>query len=313
MIFSVRPATDSAGWVQRQDATVTRESKLALVIGITLVLLVGVLISDHLSGATGAQFDAPAQPVAAAKQPLAPLADDFASLQPRPAPMTTEPVASSVWASEDAIANAPITDDRPVEISQGSGILENAFDRLRGMDMPELRIEIPEGFERVDDRARTVPPGSRSTGQPLKPVPDEGSRVPSFPPAAEPMPSYRTHTVVAGDSLYALARTYLGDGNRWTELQKLNADVLGGGETLKVGMVLKIDRRTTAEPAPRTRPRSSSDKPLREYVVLKGDNLGTIAQKLLGSSKRMREIVELNGLKDPDDIRVGQSLKIPHK
>lgn len=304
---------DSAGWVQRQDATVTRESKLALVIGITLVLLVGVLISDHLSGATGAQFDAPAQPVAAAKQPVAPLADDLARLQPRPTPITADPVTPPIWESRDAIADAPIMDDAPVEISQGPGILENAFDRLRGMDMPELRIEIPEGFERVDDRAKTVPPGSRSTDQPRKPVPDEGSRVASSPPAAEPTPSYRTHTVVAGDSLFALARTYLGDGNRWTELQKLNADVLGGEETLKVGMVLKIERRTTAEPAPRTQPRPASDKPLRQYVVLKGDNLGTIAQKLLGTSKRMREIVELNGLKDPDDIRVGQSLKIPHK
>ncbi len=292
----------------------TRESKLALVIGITLVLLVGVLISDHLSGATGAQFDAPAQPVAAAKQPVVPLSDDLARLEPRPAPMTAEPIAPPVWESGDAIAGDPsIIDDRPIEISQGSGILGSAFDRLKGMEMPELRIGVPEGFERVDDRAVTVPPESRTTSQPLKPVADEVSRPASTTTPSETKPSYRTHTVVAGDSLYALARTYLGDGNRWTELQKLNADILNGDETLKVGMVLKIDRRATAEPAQRTKPAPSSEKPLRQYVVLKGDNLGTIAQKLLGTSKRMREIVELNGLKDPDDIRVGQSLKIPHK
>lgn len=290
----------------------TRESKLALVIGITLVLLVGVLISDHLSGATGAQFDAPSQEVAAVKQPVAPLSDDLARLEPRPAPVSAEPVAPPVWRSGDAVAGAAAQDlvEQPIEISQGGpGLLENAFDRLRTSDMPALKIE---GFEPVDERAVTVPPESRSTSEPIKPAPDPGPASPGVSQPA-PAPSYRTHTVVAGDSLYALARTYLGDGNRWTELLRLNADVLHGEETLKVGMVLKVDQRASAEPTRAAQPRPRADKPLREYVVLKGDTLGTIAQKLLGTSRRMREIVELNGLKDPDDIRVGQSLKIPHK
>jgi nucleoid-associated protein YgaU len=126
--------------------------------------------------------------------------------------------------------------------------------------------------------------------------------------------------VEEGDSLYRLAARYLGDGNKWPQLQKLNADQLGDSENVQVGMVIKI---APDEPAPagrsapaRSQPANTSrppPAPAREYVVLKGDNLGKISLKLLGTSRRMDEIVKLNNLKDPDDIRVGQSLKIPAK
>jgi nucleoid-associated protein YgaU len=139
--------------------------------------------------------------------------------------------------------------------------------------------------------------------------------------------------VVEGDSLYRLAARYLGDGKRWPELQKLNDDVLKGSENVQLGMVLKIapepsahtqtqsqsparNQTQTTSAAPtrqQTAPRSNSkpDASQRTYVVLKGDSLGKISQSLLGTSRRMNEIVELNGLKDPDDIRVGQTLRIP--
>ena len=39
--------------------------------------------------------------------------------------------------------------------------------------------------------------------------------------------------------------------------------------------------------------------------------LGEIAQRLLGSSSKWREIVELNGIEDPDVVPVGTTLKLP--
>ena len=51
----------------------------------------------------------------------------------------------------------------------------------------------------------------------------------------------------------------------------------------------------------------------RTYTVKKGDNLGTIARKMLGNSKRYREIMKLNGLKSDRDAKLGQVLKIPAK
>lgn len=54
-------------------------------------------------------------------------------------------------------------------------------------------------------------------------------------------------------------------------------------------------------------------KPSTTYTVRKGDTLSTIARAKLGDAARWREIAELNELPDPDDITVGQALKLPKK
>ena len=48
---------------------------------------------------------------------------------------------------------------------------------------------------------------------------------------------YRSHTVVRGDTLWALANTYLGNGNRYKEIMSLNGMT---STTIKIGQVLKI-------------------------------------------------------------------------
>ena len=49
------------------------------------------------------------------------------------------------------------------------------------------------------------------------------------------------------------------------------------------------------------------------YTVQVGDNLSKIAKKTLGDSKRYKEIMDLNGISSPSQIKVGQELKIPAK
>ena len=48
---------------------------------------------------------------------------------------------------------------------------------------------------------------------------------------------YRTHTVARGDSLWALANTYLGNGSRYKEIMQVNGMRT---TTIKIGQVLKI-------------------------------------------------------------------------
>ena len=60
----------------------------------------------------------------------------------------------------------------------------------------------------------------------------------------------------------------------------------------------------------------AADVTLREghpnqYVVKKGDTLGDISKKTLGTSKRWQEFVELNKIIDEDRIPAGTVLKIP--
>jgi nucleoid-associated protein YgaU len=51
------------------------------------------------------------------------------------------------------------------------------------------------------------------------------------------------HTVKEGDSLWKIAVEQLGDGSRYTEIAKLNADILDDEDTLFVGIRLKLPAR----------------------------------------------------------------------
>jgi nucleoid-associated protein YgaU len=305
---------------------VTRESKLALMIAVTLILLVGVLLSDHLSGATEAQFeDAPV--ARKAPTPVAALpgsaGDGMASLpaaEPASLAAAVDPQAGPsdgfVFEPEPlVIAQGPA--ERGGLIGEALGGVDGAIQRVRASDPPVLM----QLFKPVEDEAVTLPPRDPGRVAPVKPIGEPEARQAGVVPGAAiggaPVASWKTHTVVAGDNLYRLAARYLGDGDRWPELRAMNADLLGGGETVQVGMLLRVapgEARSTpaagpAKPAPAAASGPATSH--REYVVLKGDMLSTISQKLLGTVRRMDEIVKLNGLKDPDDIRVGQTLKIP--
>ena len=49
----------------------------------------------------------------------------------------------------------------------------------------------------------------------------------------------------------------------------------------------------------------------RTVVVQPGETLGQIAQRELGTVRRLPEILELNGIDDADLVRAGTKLKIP--
>ncbi len=313
----------------------TRESKLALMIAVTLILLVGVLLSDHLSGARTAEFDEPAQRQAV----NTPLAGLPGAAEPMPIPVTLPTAVTR----QDAPASLVIPrDSQPLEISQGitvaaaePGIVGRAIEGLTNTvnstnwtEAPTLIAPTGGGREEPKPAAPTLqdlfepvtPQNATIAPNPTRTTPTHAVPEPEQRPANRPVANFRTHTVVEGDSLYRLAARYLGDGNKWPQLQKLNADQLGDSENVQVGMVLKIEQAETvptrtAAPTPASKPAATKPEPARtrEYVVLRGDNLGKISLKLLGTSRRMDEIVKLNNLKDPDDIRVGQSLKIPAK
>ncbi|HEY9856935.1 MAG TPA: LysM peptidoglycan-binding domain-containing protein [Stenomitos sp.] len=87
--------------------------------------------------------------------------------------------------------------------------------------------------------------------------------------------AYRSYTVKPGDTLSGIARTQLGDANRWHEIYNLNKTVIGSNPNLiKPGQVLRLPPRSatpsptptpaptpTPTPAPRPMPGDSLDLP----------------------------------------------------
>ena len=65
----------------------------------------------------------------------------------------------------------------------------------------------------------------------------------SFPDAAEPEESVRTHKIMDGDTLSALAERYLGSADRYLEVYEANRDLLPSPQILPIGVELKIPPR----------------------------------------------------------------------
>ncbi len=82
--------------------------------------------------------------------------------------------------------------------------------------------------------------------QPKEPWPDfsdvqgGGSSTAPTPPA-ERLPEPKTHTVVRGDSLSKIAKTYYGHAGKWKQLYEANKAVVGANpDLIKPGQILVI-------------------------------------------------------------------------
>ncbi len=321
----------------------TREQKLALIVGFSLVLLVGVLISDHLSRARQAKIasvaptETPQLPVtSAASDPLNVL--NVALNTPAPA----NPVRSSPPAGQPVTASSnpsPI-EPAPTTVAQGpshsaaggdSTALEDAVRNAGGV----IRV----GANGVSDivlpeTAKTV---VASTANPTQAMPNTStSPLYGYPASAKNLGTneqFKTHTVQKGETLFQIAGKYYGTGHVWRDLARYN-NVSNKDGSVRVGSRLKIPSKdvllgkaapgtqtagrdaTPAVPAAKSTPghRQEVVKPeikLATYTVKKGETLGEISQKVLGSSKRWEELAEFNKLQDEDSIAAGTVLKLP--
>ncbi|MEX0777436.1 MAG: LysM peptidoglycan-binding domain-containing protein [Phycisphaeraceae bacterium] len=130
----------------------------------------------------------------------------------------------------------------------------------------------------------------------------------------------KTVTVAAGDSLYALARKHLGDGNRWREILKTNSDKIQDAGDLKIGMVLSLPGSEPVLTGQTTPGNSQARGDSREsgaagrtYTVQLGDSLYAIARKHMGNGNRWKDLQDANKatLKGRTELTVGQVLIIP--
>ncbi|MFD8339286.1 LysM peptidoglycan-binding domain-containing protein [Streptomyces solisilvae] len=144
-------------------------------------------------------------------------------------------------------------------------------------------------------------------------------------PAADRSSEQRTYTVRdarPAESLWSIAETELGDGERWRQIAALNQGRTMADGTrfdadafLQPGWTLLLpDASNTDDTA------GSQHAPSRSVTVAPGDTLSAIADTTLGDPARYDEIFELNkghpgpdgrAFTDPDQIYPGQHLALP--
>lgn len=107
---------------------------------------------------------------------------------------------------------------------------ENGFD----VKVPiRLKQFTPFGTKKLNIKSESSAPNAGSNDKPKQKATVEKSR----PTTGKETP--KTHTVKSGETLWAIAKKYLGDGSKYTQLAKLNnlsnPNVIKGGQVIKLG------------------------------------------------------------------------------
>jgi len=256
----------------------TRENKLALVVGFGLILFVGILISDHFAPSHSRLNPDLGDPSLAARGQKQ---RGLTELNPRP----------------------------PVAANQSTLGGQRSSASLGGGDAPPEAPITPES---------EFGPGVRALGGSAPGSPEDARSLiggPTAPPLTGPATvEDRVYVVRDGDTLYGIAKRELGNGSLWTKLRDLNG--LRQGQPLRVGARLKLPSGSAAIERvalnDRGEPRDS-EVAGREYTVRAGDTLSLIAERLLGKRSRWQELHELNKprIKDPNHLAPGTRLMLP--
>lgn len=274
----------------------TREIKLALILGSALALIVGVLVSDHLSAARRAQ-------IAEIKGELG----TGLGVHTRAAFEARD--ANSNW--PEVVAQLPTNkiEQPPAQPPSGAKPVADPV-KVAAVDHDAAVIEDGKargvGFERL-----TVTDTIAMAPQPTQPAPAP----------------VREHVIREGDTLWSIAQKYYGDGRLHSLLEEANRDAFAKKRGLDVGQRLRVpersspvaDRTLALDDANATssdgakEPGKAAKPGAGKYVVRPGDTLVGVARKTLGSERRWEEILALNSARipDPDALTVGAELRLP--
>lgn len=248
----------------------TREHKLALIIGFTLVLVVGVLISDHFSKARASRVDNQV-----AEAPARNLAVDGL----RPVGMGSDGTFGPAMASAGSMPGAPpselppvhepMTQGYPTGIVMGSTLPSESAEGPISVDVQRYSAGAAGGPNTLmHESMRRLDPSAGSGEGLMSPnVPEPGAvrpvqNVPSRSPLPEfapvnptptPAPVVREdtvngvplrlcsrHDVKEGESIYRIAKEMYGDGTLWPKLREYNKGKIMDNGGMREGVTLLL-------------------------------------------------------------------------
>ena len=253
----------------------TRENKVALVVGFGLILFVGILISDHLSDARTQEPANLVPPSALTATPTPYLGPELIDLQ---------------------IHGDVLGPSRRNESSQGPPAVTTTHFPSPAANAPQQRES------RIDPPIIRMPTLGEGSPPAIRPTLNQASEA-----------SITFHTVRPGESLSSICHQFYGDVLRVSELARFNN--IADPDVVRAGRKLRIPKADALARDDRSNPAASSggaDRS-RTYTIKRGDSLSVVAQRLLHSAGRWRQLYELNRnvISDPDTLQVGTVIKIP--
>lgn len=271
------------------------ESTISMVLGVIVIIVVGVLAVNYLSG----QRPSTLPPV------------DITNVSPTGAGLPTKHTVSeneSLWTISEKYYG---TGYNWVDIRDANN-LANPNQIVLGTELtiPDVAVRMPEETASPTIVAQVSPTATQTVTPTQTPSITKSeddlsvtpTPIPTVTPTLVPQVSGE-HKVAAGDSLWTISEKYYGTGYEWTKIAKENN--LTNPSKIEVGQSLKVPTAT----------QTATDLPTntQTYTVQKGDTLWSIAQSQLGDPYLWTEIAKLNKLEHPSLIHTGNTLTMPTK
>lgn len=122
----------------------------------------------------------------------------------------------------------------------------------------------------------------------------------------------KTHTVVAGETLWGISEDVYGSGYNWTDVKSANnlkSDQIDVGQELTMPDVTA--KQPTATKQVSTISPTTQTITTDSYTVVHGDSLWTVAVRAYGDGYKWVSIAKANNLKNPNIIHAGNVLTLP--
>ncbi len=272
----------------------TRETKVGLLVGLGAIVLIGLIVTDHLAVQEGDQVLPLLAPDLSTRQKSEPQLIDDLRHQPAHQPQVSPPRAIRLSRTAKSLSGNKGYAIPGQQIHAATEPETNPA-KFSPRETPSKTISRPQVSHQGPKPAFTTMAGQQKSA---------GNTIGDQP--------RRYHNVKRNESLYGIAEQHYGNGALFTLLIEANPGKIMEGGHIRDGVRLYVP------PQPRLqtiqiRPQAAHDNLHREYTVVENDTLWRIAANTLGDPNRHNEIFLANRgkLKNADDLRVGQHLRLP--
>ncbi|MAX25453.1 MAG: hypothetical protein CMJ19_13210 [Phycisphaeraceae bacterium] len=303
----------------------TRETKVGLLVGMGIILLIGIVVSDHLSKV---QQQTPANFTDMSRETFDSLTtNNRSSTLPDSVPVANPARAALQGGTAPLpLPGEVITPTQPSMAEQPTRSLYSNPSESRYNPQPIQPSRLTQPQPVAPTRA-TAPQPRRVEDMNEEQAVARNNATPRLNPHmaialetrtnnATPELPTRTgtyHKVTEGDNLYLIAQRYYGDGKLWRLIRDANPNLVSTEGTIMLNSRLlipskkQVDRIQNGETA-------TSNAP-REIVVESGQTLSELAKIHLGNAADWDELLKANRdrLNRPEELRAGMTLRLPRK